>query len=68
MQDEHFQEEDVEGRFLRAYSWLQDKTQKDMAMSIDLKCKAFYESSIYTSVRGNGTLVMSNQTFPLKNN
>ena len=66
MQDEHFQEEDVEGRFLRGYSWLQEKTQRDMAMFIDLKCKAFYESSMYTALRGNGTLVVSNQTFPLK--
>ena len=67
LQEEHFQEEDLEGRFLRGYSWLQDKSQKEMAMSIDLKCKAFYESSMYTAVKGNGTLVMSNQTFPLKN-
>ena len=68
LQDASFQEEDLEGRFLRSYSWLQDKTQKDLAgSSIDLKCKAFYESSVYRTVRGNsnGTFVLSNQTFPL---
>ena len=68
LQDASFPEEDLEGRFLRSYSWLQDKTQKDLAgSSIDLKCKAFYESSVYRAVRGksNGTFVMSNQTFPL---
>ena len=68
LQDALFQEEDLEGRFLRSYSWLQDKTQKDLAgSSIDLKCKAFYESSVYRAVRGNanGTFVLSNQTFPL---
>ena len=68
LQDASFQEEDLEGRFLRSYSWLQDNTQKDLAVSsIDLKCKAFYESSVYRTVRGNsnGTFVLSNQTFPL---
>ena len=68
LQDASFPEEDLEGRFLRSYSWLQDKTQKDLAgSSIDLKCKAFYESSVYRAVRGNanGTFVLSNQTFPL---
>ena len=66
LQEEHLQEEDLEGRFLRGYSWLQDKSQKQMAKSIDSKCKAFYESSVYRAVRGNGTLVLSNQTFPLQ--
>ena len=66
LQEEYKQEEDLEGRFLRGYSWLQDKTQKDLAVSIDSKCKAFYESSVYKAVRGNGTLVLSNQTFPLQ--
>ena len=68
LQDASFPEEDLEGRFLRSYSWLQDKTQKDLAgSSIDLKCKAFYESSVYRAVRdnANGTFVLSNQTFPL---
>ena len=68
LQDASFQEEDLEGRFLRSYSWLQDNTQKDLAVSsIDLKCKAFYEYSVYRTVRGNsnGTFVLSNQTFPL---
>ena len=66
LQEEYKQEEDLEGRFLRGYSWLQDKTQKDLAVSIDSKCKAFYESSVYKAVRGNGTHVLSNQTFPLQ--
>ena len=66
LQEEHLQEEVLEGRFLRGFSWLQDKTQKDLAASIDSKCKAFYESSVYTAVRGNGTLLVANQTFPLK--
>ena len=66
LQEEYKQEEDLEGRFLRGYSWLQDKTQKELAVSIDSKCKAFYESSVYKAVRGNGTLVLSNQTFPLQ--